>query len=499
MSWAEVKNIKDELNRIASENTEQLDRIEENLIKARTLIYTVVEDTSITTVNYYDSSETLLGTANVVDGVAKFYTDFSGRVVVKAGTYHSYIDITVYKTYYTKLSAHKNFGFRVTKEVSDPYARVTYLEDAIGYTPAHMDYTSGVFNYGSWKDAFFMPKPCMLNYDGTVAYFLNKDDYTRREDGTNSDIANTAFTGNAMMQFPKIWHRVYEDATYEYHYIANYKVNDSYECYANLDYSGKEIPYFYTPIYNGSVVDNRLRSLSGRAPINSNTGSAEINFATANNSNGVQEWYIEQWCDRDLIVDLLKLISKSTDSQTVFGRGYDTGGSSAASLMNSGSMNTKGLFWGTNTGTDGVKVFGMEHFWGNQFRRTAGLLASGTRQYVKKTWSTADGSSVTGYQQTSVTGYRDTGVNSGGTSGGFCSVTKASELGTLNGTMNGSSSTYECDGDWFGAGSGVFFALVGGYCNAGLLCGAGCVGLGNAVSISAWDFGAALSCKPKAA
>ena len=497
MSWAEVKNIKDELNRIASENTEQLDRIEENIIKARALIYTVVEDTSITTVNYYDSSETLIGTAAVVDGVAKFYTDFSGRVVVKAGTYYSYVDITVYKTYHTNLGANKNFGFRVAKEVTDPYARVEYLEDAVGYTPAHMDYTSGVFNYGSWEDVFFMPKPCMLNYDGTVAYFLNKNDYTRREDGTNSDIANTAFSGNAMMQFPKIWHRVYEDATYEYHYIANYKVNDSYKCYSNLDYSGKEIPYFYMPIYNGSVVDNRLRSLSGKAPINANTGSAEINFANANNSNNVQEWYIEQWCDRDLIVDLLKLIGKSTDSQTVFGRGYDTGGSSAASLMNSGSMNTKGLFWGTNTGTDGVKVFGMEHFWGNILRRTAGLMTSGTTVYVKMTWSTADGSSVTGYQTTSTSGYINTGIGLGGTSGGYQSVVKATEYGTLPKTASGSSSTYETDGLWFNS-NVTAFARVGGACSNGLLCGAGCVDLIAAVSSSHWGIGAAPSCKPKA-
>ena len=497
MSWAEVKNIKDELNRIASENTEQLDRIEENIIKARALIYTVVEDTSITTVNYYDSSETLIGTAAVVDGVAKFYTDFSGRVVVKAGTYYSYVDITVYKTYHTSLGANKNFGFRVAKEVTDPYARVEYLEDAVGYTPAHMDYTSGVFNYGSWEDVFFMPKPCMLNYDGTVAYFLNKNDYTRREDGTNSDIANTAFSGNAMMQFPKIWHRVYEDATYEYHYIANYKVNDSYKCYSNLDYSGKEIPYFYMPIYNGSVVDNRLRSLSGKAPINTNTGSAEINFANANNSNNVQEWYIEQWCDRDLIVDLLKLIGKSTDSQTVFGRGYDTGGSSAASLMNSGSMNTKGLFWGTNTGTDGVKVFGMEHFWGNIWRRTAGLMTSGTTVYVKMTWSTADGSSVTGYQTTTTSGYSNTGIGLGGTSGGYQSVVKATEYGTLPKTAYGSSSTYETDGLWFNS-EGTAFAVVGGTCAYGLLCGASYVSLFSAVSDSNWDIGTSLSCKPKA-
>ena len=247
------------------------------------------------------------------------------------------------------------------------------------------------------------------------------------------------------------------------------------------------------------MVDNRLRSLSGKAPINTNTGSAEINFANANNSNGVQEWYIEQWCDRDLIVDLLKLIGKSTDSQTVFGRGYDTGGTSAESLMNSGAMNTKGLFWGTNTGTDGVKVFGMEHFWGNIWRRTAGLLASGTRQYVKKTWSTADGSSVTGYQQqTSVTGYRDTGASCGGTTGGFCSVTKASELGTVNVTMNGSSSTYECDGCWFNTSAGVYFALVGGDCISGLRVGAFAVYLSVAFSATDWDLGVSLSCKPKA-
>ena len=56
MSWAEVKNIKDELNRIAAENTEQLDRIEQDIIKARSLINIVVEDMSIPNVNYYDSS-----------------------------------------------------------------------------------------------------------------------------------------------------------------------------------------------------------------------------------------------------------------------------------------------------------------------------------------------------------------------------------------------------------------------------------------------------------
>ena len=140
----------------------------------------------------------------------------------------------------------------------------------------------------------------------------------------------------------------------------------------------------------------------------------------------------------------------------------------------------------------------MEHFWGNIWRRTAGLLALGARQYVKKTWSTADGSSVTGYQQTSVTGYRDTGVSSGGTSGGFCSVTKASELGTFNVTINGSSSTYECDGGYFDATAGVCYALVGGSCSHGLFAGAFAAALDSSLAYTCWNAGASLSCKPKA-
>jgi hypothetical protein len=37
-----------------------------------------------------------------------------------------------------------------------------------------------VFGYGDWKDAFFMPRPCMLRYDGTVDYYLDPNDYSRK-------------------------------------------------------------------------------------------------------------------------------------------------------------------------------------------------------------------------------------------------------------------------------------------------------------------------------
>ena len=60
------------------------------------------------------------------------------------------------------------YGFHIDGSESDPSEAVTYLEDAVGMTPAKMDYTAGAFKYGSWRNAFFMPKPCMVKYDGTV-------------------------------------------------------------------------------------------------------------------------------------------------------------------------------------------------------------------------------------------------------------------------------------------------------------------------------------------
>ena len=91
------------------------------------------------------------------------------------------------------------YAFHIDANESDPSEAVTYREDAVGMTPAHMNFTSGVFDYGSWGDAFFMPRPCMLKADGTVDYYLDPDDYTKKIDGTTaSDVGNTAYAGTTL-------------------------------------------------------------------------------------------------------------------------------------------------------------------------------------------------------------------------------------------------------------------------------------------------------------
>ena len=395
------------------------------------------------------------------------------------------------------------YGFKIVQGRSEPKGRVEYLSGSMNenYEPAYMDYTNGIFNYGSWKDAWFMPRPCMLKSDGTIAYYLDPDNYAYKEDGTTSDIADLTFDGNAMMQWPKIWvSRIAVGGSYICR-IANYKPEDdnSFHCYSNTDANGDEIPHFYTPIYNGHLNNSKLRSISGKAVMNAQTGSNEITYALANNPTaGSYEscgWYIEQNSDRNLINDLLVLIGRSTNVQSTFGNGHYSGGQNASSLIATGTMNTKGLFWGTNGTGNGVKVFGMEHYWGNQWRRTAGLLYVSGYVYAKATWSQVDGTSVTGYQQTAVTGYKQIGTLAQSLSGSYIIDMTVDDFGLFPTTGGGTDSTYYCDGVWSGT-TAVTYALAGGGSGNGLACGAWAVALSNAVSISDWAIGAALSCKP---
>lgn len=387
------------------------------------------------------------------------------------------------------------YGVKIAKKNSDPASRVTYLEDAIGMTPAKMNYGTGVFDYGSWGDAFFMPRPCMIKTGAkSPDYFLNPNDYTKKIDGSASDVANTSYDGDCMVQFPTIWFKYATDADYDYIYISDSQIDDTYHAYAHTDKNGAIMPYTYLPAYNGSVISNKLRSISGQTPINTKTASDEISYARAKGD----DYYIEVLADRIMVNNLLLLIGRSTNTQAVFGNGYYTGGSQSSNpRITTGSMNTKGLFWGSNGSTAliGVKVFGIENWWGNQWRRLAGYINANGTQKIKLTRGKQDGSTVNDYNLDGSGYITIPGATPAGTSGGYISAQKMTDYGLLPVTASGSETTYECDGLWFNN-SQVNYALVGGSCADGFLVGAFCVNLDNLASYSSWHIGAALSYKP---
>ena len=370
------------------------------------------------------------------------------------------------------------YGFDINLSNPHPTSRVSYPNevDNRNYDCAKMDYTNGVFKPGSWDltpGNTFMPKPVMLAPNGDVHCYLNPNNYEYTIDGEASGIANTSHGYNAMMQWPKIYtHReITSDNIYKFR-CSNVKKGVDWECWSNYNIDGGVSDYFYTPIYEGCVVvdgesKSRLRSLSGQTPKNAELYETFQNYAKANcsglpfnlDSVSTGRWNMETLSDRLLIQDLLIMISGRTDCQRAFGYGIE----STSNYGNTGSLDDKGLFFGSydddNQGP--VKVFGMENWWGNLGRFTEGWVIDNGRCRVKITPSTHDGSSLWGYSLTSCDKYLTLSVNLTNTNV-MIKNTFLCDAGRLpSGAETGGSENYEGDLFKFSNAAAVYPAICG--------------------------------------
>ena len=392
---------------------------------------------------------------NVTVGVVYYYSAFP---YTSTGAYNR---SEANRTSVTPKKRDYLFGYDLVKATSSPTGRVTYPSDVdnAAFTPAAMNFSTGKFNYGGW--AFdpgekFMPRPCMLTYAGVVDHYLNPNDYTKKVNGTTSKVTDTSFGGNAMMEWPKIYTKRWESNGVYHFRCSDTPQDDTWDCWCNYDRNNNQIDHFYTPIYFGSLVSGKLRSISGAANSVNTTAANEIAYAKANGN----DWYTEVLADRLLLQDLLVMMARSTECQTAFG--YGRCKSSNSNAIAPGTMNTKGMFWGSNDQTSGVKVFGMENVWGNLWRRTAGWINANGTQKVKLTRGTHDGSTATDYN-TDGNGYKTiANATPAGSSGGYINSMKTEAFGRLPVNASGSSSTYEADGMWYNN-SQVNYACVGGY------------------------------------
>ena len=278
-------------------------------------------------------------------------------------------------------------------------------------------------------------------------------------------------------------------------YCADRKINNSYKCWSNYNANDEIGQHFYTAIYN-STGTSKFKSLSGVQLTQANgsadvSGSDELTRALANNTiNGV-EWYTEVWSDRILIDALLILIGKSLNTQAIFGNGLVTGLQTSKSNYITGTLNNKGLFWGnTSALTDGVKVFGMENYWGCVWRRVAGLIGTSTGFAYKLTYGNIDGSTTIGYNSTA-SGYLT--INKKPSSGDIVKTMSFGKYGFLPYTVGGTSSSYWTD--WYANGNNGYI-MVGGASYGESYVGAFYLALGYSFTVVNDLISSALSCKP---
>ena len=390
----------------------------------------------------------------------------------------------------------KVYTYHVNPNESDPEDAVTYLDDATGLTPAKMGASS--FSYGSWANAWFLPKPCVLKFDGTVDYYLNPNDYSKKTDGTASTIDSSNSTGNVMLEFPKIWvKRVNDGNGARTVSIAPVNVDGTYKCWSNINAEDKEVDHFYLPAYNGTIHSSKMRSLSG-VTLNSTyapnyTRAQEVTAATANNPTGKNLWYTETWADFCLIYDLLYLMGKSLDVQRTFGQGLSSGSETAMRAYVTGTHNAKGLFYGDVSGTStAVKVLGMENLWGCRWHGVAGLINDNGTLKVKMTYGVADGSTTVGYNTTG-SGYLNYG-STYGTNGYVKKMQADNTMGYKIIETAGTDATYYCD-YYYTNNSQSTYALLGGRSGNDASCGF-FVNLSAGAAYTDWSVGGSLSCRP---
>jgi len=346
-------------------------------------------------------------------------------------------------------------GFHIDSTESDPDSAVTYLLDSIGMTPVYMDFANDTFNYGSWGDVWFIKqcKPCILNGNGQVVTYLDPMDYTKDLDGNTVTIDGTLPSGsNVMIEFPKIWYKIVSDpgdSTSGSIYVCETQADSGFVAYPYIRLSGGMNDKMYFPAYNISGNSTLVRSVSNAQYCEIDEFSDEISAYEANGST----YHMPTLSEITIIDILLVLISKSLNSQSKFGIGLTTGGTSAINDgFRTGVQNDKGLFYGTNSGdasvyTNAVKVFGIENFWGFTERRILGYIFKNDNSYIKMCLGQTDGS-TTDYYNTDGTGYIEVQSTPTGTSGNYIKsflLTNSTMLPYNVPSSGSSSSTYYCD------------------------------------------------------
>lgn len=422
-----------------------------------------------------------------------------------------------------------HYGFKIDKTVSNSENAVIYTHDAVTMTPAYMDYSADRFNYGSWENSFFVRDcyPVALNLDGTEAYRLDPNDYTKKSDGTPSDIFyellgeepsdwstqwkqyytksgndytlndqkaapeftadtyyrltyNESFTGNFMVAFPKVWFYRHEDAQYNYIEISNQKLSDDWKCYAHINEDGQEVNFIYLPIFKGIIKNSKLRSLPGQSPQGLTTATTEINAATALG----KRWQIWDHSSVECLNDLLTLMGKSIDSQGRFGQGRSSGYNAADTVtygkLQTGTLLNKGKFHGYNNMKKEVKVFGIEGYWSNRYDRLQGMLLVDNVWKIKMTppYNLIGTDFVT---------LSDAEVPRGN---GFLSKTQTSEYGSIPASIAGGSPSLYYKDYLYKTATGTRVAVRGGHCLDGARCGFRYVDVSGAASDSRWNIGA---------
>ena len=304
----------------------------------------------------------------------------------------------------------------IDKTDSNPETCITYADDAVGMTAGSDEW-----------DSFFGHYPCLFK-DGKEVGKLNPNNFAQFEDGSSADITS-GNAGDVMIAFPKLGYKITSNDT-TLTVSMTEKENAEGFCYLAHTRGTTVKDKFYLGAYMGYTLDSKLRSLSGKTPVNSSKISEYRTSAQANGLGYDLSAYYQLVFRQCMYI----LKYKNLDSQTAVGQGYTSSNNSSINIT--GDTNNKGMDYGETTGTLQMKLFGIEDFWGNCSELIDGIKSDSSRNILIATDEFGDSNS---YINKGNSGF------SSNTDGYMKQVQGNSEMGFITKENGASSSTYFCD------------------------------------------------------
>lgn len=232
-------------------------------------------------------------------------------------------------------------------------------------------------------------RPCVFK-NGVVNYYLNRDNYNLKEDGTASVL--TGEDGDVMIEIPRFYfcNRIISATglftSYAKIYNAQNEVSSSlYSPQAHL-IGNNVCDYVYVGAYLGTIIDGKLRSVSGVTPT-TNTSLEDFRDAAMNNGVGYQ---IMDWGTLDALQCIAMCVVGVPYLQNVCGLGV----SNAQGISQTGGSNTSSFISGAQDGLTHCKWLGIEDFYGNLWQFVDGVKINDQMQCLVATQAYNNGATT---------------------------------------------------------------------------------------------------------
>ena len=318
-------------------------------------------------------------------------------------------------------------------------------------------------------------KRCVLNANGTVKYYLNASDSTKKAGGSTAIIDGT--DGNVMVEIPKFWYK-YENVGGVHKWSISDAAQVGYEVHPAFIRGGVEKSFRYYCAYQGFTLSGKLISGSGRVPTASKTRATFRTEAAANGTGWSQiDWNLL------IAVQLLYLVEFANfNTQAMLGQGI-TSGSVYTAVTGSSNALGNASSPSTNTNTQFMSYRGIENWYGQIYKFIDGVNEYSRRYYVNNNPTTFADDVSTG-------DYVDTGISSS-LSGYVRDIVSSGKGFVASNVSGGSGSTFVPD--YFYQTTGNTIMSFGGGADDGTYAGGFCLRASIASSYYTTNLGAGVS------